>query len=312
MPLEMAATLKRKLTFSAWADGSSYDSFDRIAAARAIKEIDDDELVYEHGDQLTAVEVVKVGGETAPTHLRVLALHDADNAPSSWGPGSGATRVDYGEGRYSAFICHVLIWSDNVAALDGHANAPGLGRLADFIRGNTDERVIFRALYEQGLADQLADLEGLRSVEYGIYRPHKLHAARSNGMFGPLLPAQDDVPSFKVTLGMGRKSKRDATLPSEISEQVVGLADSAEQFFDSLTITGRSKTLKTEAGNPMTVSINLLSQRLFVPDDLPRDAENSSTVDAKAARRAMIDARKALGSKLSDAVDARLAFDEES
>jgi len=130
----VADTLKRKITFSAWANGLAKQDFDRVAAANAIAAIPTDELVYEQGDALTAVEVEQVGGDGTPTHLRVLALHDADNAPSSWGPGQGATRVDFGKGRYSAFICHVLIWDDKIAAHDGHANAPGLGRLADFLR----------------------------------------------------------------------------------------------------------------------------------------------------------------------------------
>lgn len=307
----MADTLKRKITFSAWADGSSKRRFDRVAAAKAIASIPLALLIHEQGDALTAVEVEHVGSDDVPTHLRVLALHDADNAPSSWGPGQGATRVDFGEGRYSAFICHVLIWDDKIAAHDGHANAPGLGRLADFIRAKTDERVSFRALYEQGLAQQLADLEGVRSVEYGIYRPHKHQVAQAHGMFGSLLPNRPDVPAFRVSMGMGRKSKRDATLPPDVVEQVVGFADQAEQFFDSLTVSGRSKTLRTEAGNPKTVELNLLSQRLHFPHDIARDAENRSTVASGAARTAMTHVRKLLDrdGKLADAVEARVLYD---
>src|SRR4051794_16411061 len=185
----MAGTLKRHLTFSAWADAVKKEHFDPTAAAVELAEIEDDDLVFKHGDALTAVEVVDDGSDGGPVKLRLLALHDADNAPSSWGPGAGATQVDYGDGRYSAFFTHVVIWDDKVVAHDAHANAPGLGRLAEYIRANTEkQRVVFRALYEQGLADQLADLDGVRTVEYGIYRPHKVQQARSQGLFGSLLP----------------------------------------------------------------------------------------------------------------------------
>ena len=173
--------------------------------------------------------------------------------------------------------------------------------------------MIFRALYEQGLADKLADLEGVRSVEYGIYRPHKHQAAQAHGMFGSLFPDRPDVPAFKVSMGVGRKSKRDATLPSDVAEQVVGFADQAEQFFDSLTVSGRSKTLKSEAGNPKTVELNLLSQRLHIPDDIARDPQNRSIVAVDAAREAMKLARKLLDKdgKLADAVEARILYDKQ-
>lgn len=309
----MADTLKRKLTFSAWADGSSKEGFDRLAAATAIAAIPHAELVYEAGEALTAVEVESVGSEDEPTHLRLFALHDADNAPSSWGPGEGASPVDFGDGRYSSFVSHVLLWSDKVAAYDRHANAPGLGRLADFIRAQTNERVIFRALYEQGLAEQIADLDGVRSVEYGIYRPHKHHAAQARGMFGPLLPAQVEVPAFRVSMGMGRKSKRDATLPPEVTNQVIGMADQAEEFFDALTISGRSKTQKTAAGNPKMIELNLLSQRLHVAADVGREPNNPAAITANAARFQIVAARQTLDAddKIVDAVEARLLYDQQ-
>ena len=120
----MAGALKRKLTFSAWADGVKKENFDPAAAAAEIAEIEEDDLVYEHGDSLTAVEVVDDGSDGGPVKLQLLALHDADNAPSSWGPGAGATQVDYGDGRCSAFLMHVVIWDDKVVAHDAHANAP--------------------------------------------------------------------------------------------------------------------------------------------------------------------------------------------
>ena len=173
--------------------------------------------------------------------------------------------------------------------------------------------MIFRALYEQGLADQFADLDGVRTVEYGIYRPHKAQQARSQGLFGSLLPNRPDVPSFRVSMGMGRKGKRDAYLPPDLADEIVGLADKAEQFFDSLVIRGKSRTQKTDAGNPKTVDVNLLSRRLHVPADLPRDPDNRSAVDQDAAFKALVDARTQLDAddKIEDAVKARILLDQQ-
>lgn len=309
----MADTLKRKLTFSAWADGAQGEAFDLAAAAQTILDLDEKDIVLRHDDSLTAVEVVGAVAEDEPVTMRLLALHDADNAPSSWGPGEEPAQVDFGDGHYSAFFTNVVIWPDKVIGHDLHANAPGLGRLADYIRALTDERVIFRALYEQGLEDQLSDLEGVRAVEYGIHRPHKRQQAEKTGLFGTLLPARPDVPSFRVSMSMGRKSKRDAYLPSDVVDDVIGLADTAEQFFDALVVRGHSKTEKTAAGGPKLVTINLLSKRLHVPADLPRDSENRSTVEQRAALDALLEAREQLDAenKIADAVEARLLLDQQ-
>jgi hypothetical protein len=309
----MAGKLARKLTFSVWAHGVTKERFHPAEAAAELAAMDTSELVLAHGDSLTAVEVVDEGSGGGPVKLRLLALHDADSAPSSWGPGSGATQVDFGDGRYSAFFTHIVIWDDKVVAHDVHPNAPGIGRLAEYIRAKTaKQRVVFRALYEQGLAEQLADLEGIRTVEYGIYRPQKMQQARSQGLFETLLPDRPDVPSLRVSLGMGRKSKRDAYLPPDLADEVVRLADNAEQFFDSLTIRGKSKTRTTAAGNPQTVTLNLLSCRLHVTTELPRDTAIRSAVAADAAFQALVDARRSLDAdgKIEHAVEARFLIDE--
>lgn len=308
----VVAGLQRKLTFSAWADASESASFDRIAAAEAMRDLDLDEQVLRHGDALTAVEVIQVGTSEKPTRLQLLALHDAETAPSAWGPGQGATVIDLGQGRYSAFITHVSIWPSKIAAHDGHANAPGLGRLSTYLAQQAEERVVFRALYEQGLSEQLDDLEGIRGVAFGIYSPHKKQAA--SGMVESLLPRlAPKVPAVRVSLGMSRRSPRDAYLPPELADEVFELADKAEQFFDALKIRGRSKTVKTPAGKPKTVEVNLLSQRLHVPVEVPRDAENLSVPDRKQVFRALSRAHRELqaSGKLAAAVEARILLDEQ-
>jgi hypothetical protein len=255
--------MKRKITFVAWANASEKFPFDLDEAARGLASIAPAEQVFQHGEMLTAVDHVSPGSQNRPTRLRLLALHDADSAPSEWGPGAGATYIKLAANRYTAFFTHVTIWPDMIAAFDQHANSPGLTRLAAYIKEHTDQRVVFRALYEQELKQQLEDLQGYRTVEYGIHSPHKKIALSANGMVGNLLPRMwQRIPSFRVRVGMGRKGRRDAYLPDDLHDEVLKMSDAAEEFFDSLVISGPSKTLKTPAGGPQKVDVNLLSQRL--------------------------------------------------
>lgn len=311
--LVAADTLKRRIIFSAWADTVEKQPFDRLAAAEMLSTLEPDEVVLEHGEALTAVELIQKGTENKPTRLRLLALHDAANAPSAWGPGQGASLIDLGADQYSAFITHVSLWPNRIAAHDAHANAPGLGRLATYLHRLTDQKVAFRALYEQGLTDQLEDLVGVRGVEFAIHSPHKTQTAE--GMFGSLIPRlAPKAPSIRVSLGMGRRGPRDAYLDPEIAETVHDLADKAEQFFDSLKIRGKSKTITTEAGRPATVEVNLLSHRLSVDEQVPRDGDNPSVPEPKALFKAVTRARNRLqdSGALAKAVEARVLLDQQS
>lgn len=311
----MASTVKRNLTFVAWADTSEKRPFDLDAAAKKLTELDAGKIVLSHGqDLLTAVDHVRLGSKTRATELQLLALHDADNAPSEWGPGAGARPVTIGKGSYTAFFTHVLLWPDKIAAFDGHANAPGLGRLADYLRIQTGQRVIFRALYEQGLKEQLADIDHFRSFEYGIYDPHKKSALAGNGgMIRGLPPLWQRVPSVNVKMGMSRRSPRDAYLPQEVSDDVIAMSDVADQFFDRMVISGPSKTRRKPNGRPEQVRINLLNQRLRREREIKRSDEGNLP-DPEAAFKALRDLRKELDAdgKLQAAQEARVFLDQKT
>lgn len=306
-------TLKRRIVFSAWADTSERHPFDRLAAADALNKLGDDEVVLEHGEALTAVEVIQKGSPDKPTRLLLLALHDAASAPSAWGAGQGASLINLGDDEYSAFITHVSLWENKIAAHDAHANAPGLGRLASYLWQRAGQRVTFRSLYEQGLADQLEDLDGVRAVDVAIHSPHK--AQNASGLIGSVIAQlRPKAPAIRVSLGMGRRGPRDAYLDPEIADAVHEVADKAEQLFDTLRIRGKSKTVKTEAGNPKTVEINLLSHRLQVAVELQRDVANPAVPDRKALFKAVTSARKELqdSGALKAAEEARTLLDQQS
>lgn len=307
-------TVKRNLTFVTWASTNEKKPFDLDAAAKALSKLASKDIVLQHGqDLLTAVDHVRVGTATRATEIQLLALHDAANAPSEWGPGAGARPVTIGKGRYTAFFTHVLLWPDKIAAFDGHANAPGLGRLADYIRLRTGQRVIFRALYEQGLKEQLEDISAFRTFEYGIHDPHKKDALAGSGMLTGLPPLWQKVPSVNVKMGMSRRGRRDAYLPDDVADEVIALSDAAEQFFDRLVISGPSKTRKKPNGRPQLVRVDLLNQRLRRERDVSKAADGNLP-DRTAVFKAMRDLRKELDQdgKLKDAQEARAFLDQKA
>jgi hypothetical protein len=285
-----------------------------LKAAAAVQGLDADEIVLDQGDDaLTAVEIVAVGDGENPTHLLVHALHGPGTRPSEWGPGEGTRTIQIGEGRYTAFTSHVVIWKDKVAALDMHANSPGLGRLSSYFWTQVTERVAFRPLYHQDTAKNLKDLDGIRGVDFSIHEPHKIAEARKRGMLGSVLPARK-FPSIHVSAGMSRKQPRDAYIDDELADELFGIADSAEQFFDRITIRGLSKTEKTKTGKKKSVEINLLSERLHVERSLDSDSDNPSLPNQERVFAALAAARKGFDQdgQLQAATEARLALDTEA
>jgi hypothetical protein len=304
---------KTELTFVAWADASEKRPFDLEAAVKKLTQLDANEIVLPHGqDLLTAVDHVRTGTQTRASELQLLALHDAANAPSEWGPGAGARPVTIDKDRYTAFFTHVLIWPDKLAAFDGHANAPGLGRLAEYLRIRTGQRLIFRALYEQGLKERLEDIEHFRSFEYGIYDPQKKAALAGNtGMIGGLPKLWQKVPSVSVKMGMSRRSRRDAYLPPEVADDVLAMSEVAEQFFDRMVIWGPSKTRKKRNGRPEQVRVDLLSERLRREREIKR-SDDGNLPDRDATFKALRDLRNELDAdgKLQAAQEARIFLDQ--
>ena len=302
---------KRRLVFYAWADTNENHPFQRIAGAAALGALSDDKVVLTHGeDYLTAVEVVDPGTGRTPTRLVLHALHGPGSRPSQWGPGEGAKSIRIGRGRYTACSSHVVLWGDKIAALDAHANAPGLGRLSAYFMRQATERVCFRALYEQETADRLRDLDGIRGVEFSIHEPHKIQRARARGMLGSVLPRRH-FPSVHVSAGMSRKEPEDAYIDDELAEELFSLADDAEQYFDRIKIRGLSKTERTATGKKKSIEVNLLSERLQVEDSLEEARGNPSMPAQEAVFAALDSARRELqrGGRLAAAAEARLALD---
>lgn len=302
----------RRLVFYAWANSNEDHPFQRIAGAEALVALPENEIVLDHGDDyLTAVEVVDVGNEHAPTKLLLHALHGPGSRPSAWGPGEGARSISIGDNQYTAFSSHVAIWGDSIAALDAHANAPGLGRLSRYFMRRAEERVVFRALFDQDAARRLEDLDGIRGVDFAIHDAHKIERARANGMLSELIPKKK-FPSIQVSAGMSQKDAHDDYIDDAVAEEFFELADHAEEFFDRVKIRGLSKTLRTKTDKKQSITVNLLTERLAVTKGLDADIENPSMPERDGVFLALDTARNELeadGDKLVQAAEARLAFD---
>lgn len=305
--------VNRRLTFYAWADTNENHPFDRLNAATIVGALDSGDIVLDHGeDALTAVEVVAVGSDHEPTNLLLHALHGPGSRPSEWAPGQGTSEIRIGQGRYTAFTCHALIWKDKVAAIDMHTNGPALGRLAAYFWKQASERVVFRPLYNPEAAERLKDLDGIRGFDFSIHDPHKVNEARKRGLLESLLPKRK-FPSIHVSAGMSKKQPHDAYIDDELADELFKIADIAEQFFDRITIRGLSKTQKTKTGKKRSVEINLLSERLMIESSVDNDSRNPNMPDQEGVFAALSEARKKLekGDRLGKAVEARLSLDTE-
>jgi hypothetical protein len=297
--------IRRKLTFSAWQPVSEKRGFDRVAAAKEIVGLTDpkDQVVDQDGG-LTSVMVLAAGTDTKPTVFRLLALHDEADRPNRWEAGAAPTTITLPSGSYTAFVTHVALWPNHVVGHDMWGNAPGLGRLAAFTAKRTDQRVLFRPLYDPSLGDRLDDLEGWRGIDIAIHDPHKRAQAKS--MFRGLVDRK--VPTINITLGMGRKGARDAYLDPEIAEEITSVIGTAEDFFDGLIIRGHSKTEKTAAGNPKMIEINLLTERLHEPAELEADSSATNLPKAAETVKALERVRRRLtdDGRLGKALEARI------
>lgn len=307
------ATVARRIIFSAWASVSLKHPFDIEAALDEFKPLSGKDVILEQNEALTAAVVLQRPSGDDPALIQLLALRDYENRPINWGPGSNPEPITIGEDQYTADITHVAIWQDKIVAHDAYTNAPGLARLSAYMRDKGNQRVVFPPLYDPGLTQQLKDLEGLRRVEYGIHTPSKVQHASSSGFLSDLIPSAfgEKVPSLRVSLGMSRRSPRDAYLDDSVSDPVLKAVEHAEQFFDTLQISGKSKTQTTPAGNPKTVVLNLLKHRIQTSREIARIEGGGNLPDPDAVYEALIAARKETdqNGRLSKAVEARAVVD---
>jgi hypothetical protein len=176
--------------------------------------------------------------------------------------------------------------------------------LAAYLGEKCDERVNFIALYDRELIDYVKSLDGLTSVEFSITNSEKAQRAADSGkgVFGGLLSARRGLEeiSFGTRISVGRT--RDRRLDSQLEAEVLELAEEADQYFDSLRVTGIDPDTKK------SVEVNLLQTRLHVPVDLPRARGGGDAPSATRCFAELDRAKATIGKrKLEEALRARVA-----
>ncbi|WP_326760317.1 hypothetical protein OHB35_28615 [Streptomyces phaeochromogenes] len=263
--------LKRKLVFYRWASLAGRDPFDPPAVARRLtQEISADsscQMVDKDG-VITAVEVVEPGGGGDPVKFRVLALRGMEDRPFKWDPDSSIGPISLLANEYPADATHISIWPDGYCAHDMGRYSPRLSRLAFFLRQRMREYVSFDPLYDEDAFRKLKEMEGqFRSFDLAMTKPE--YATRPRGTFGHLWPAVagEELPSVRVSMGMGRYGPKDKYIDQHIEDELLELATQASDLLTGMVVRGRSKrTNRVEM-------VNLLTDRLNVEVDLPQRSD---------------------------------------
>jgi hypothetical protein len=299
----VASTVHRKLTFYVCHDVNLDEPFDRLAAAADVKDLEGtpDEIFDDDGS-LIAVLVHNKGTKTSLTRFKLLPLRDYDNRPLRYRPGIAPSPIRLRQGEYTSDITHVAIWPDGYAAYDAHGHAPGPSKLAAYLKAKCGHRVDFVALYDRGLIDRLKALDGLTSVDFSITRPDKAQRAADSklGVFAGLRSARQGLEevSFGTRISVGRT--KDRRLDDGLQADILELVPQAEDYFDSLRVTGVDKRTGER------VEINVLQTRVHRAKDLARAKSGGDWPDSGKCFSALEDAKREIGRKeLEQAVRAR-------
>lgn len=299
----MATQVHRKLTFYAWQDALKKQPFDRLAAAKAVKDFEGDpRSVAEIDGALVTALVKDVGSNAKPTRFQLLPLRDYDNRPLRFRLGAALSAITLGTDDYTSDVAHVAVWPDGYAAYDAHGFAPGPPRLAAYLHETCNERVSFTALYDREQINYVKSLDGLTAIEFSVTSSDKAKRAADSkkGVFAGLRSArqQQDEISFGTRISVGKKRGR--RLDPQLQEEVLELAEQADMYFDSLRVTGIDPDTKE------SVTVNLLQTRLHVPVDLPRAKGGGNAPSATRCFSELDKAKTKLGKqKLEEALRAQ-------
>lgn len=269
--------LKRKLVFYRWTSLIGRSDFEPDAVAvRLAQEIaaDPDYQMVDKDGVITAVEVVDAGGGREPAKFRVLALRGVDERPFKWNPSASISPISMLADEYPADATHVSVWPDGYCAHDLGRYSPRVSRLSFFLRQKMQEYVHFDPLYDQDAFRRLQEMKGqFRSFDLAMTKPE--YATRERGTFGNLIPAVvgEELPSVRVTLGMGRYGRKDRYIDQHLEDELLDVAIRASDLLTGMVVRGRSsRTNRVE-------EVNLLTERLSSEVELPRRSDIPSAPD---------------------------------
>ncbi|MEU2495474.1 hypothetical protein [Streptomyces sp. NPDC007883] len=259
--------LKRKLVFYRWTSVAGRPTFEPAAVAeRLAREIaaDSSHQMVEKDGVITAVEVVDAGGGREPAKFRILALRGMEDRPFKWDPQASIGPISLLANEYPADATHVSIWPDGYCAHDMGRYSPRVSRLSFYLRQRMQEYVQFDPLYNEDAFRRLEEMKGkFRSFDLAMTKPE--YTTRERGTFGRLWPAVagEELPSVRVSLGMGRYGPKDRYIDQDLEDELLELAARASDLLTGMVVRGRSsRTNRVE-------EVNLLTERLSSDVQLP-------------------------------------------
>jgi hypothetical protein len=282
-----AGSLQRRVVFYGWEDIEGMPAFEHIRSADAVTNLPPTAWAYAEDDFVTGCLVDRQGSDEEPTCVRFFRLRSGDELPHILRDRL-PTPLELEQDEAITDWTHVVIWPDSFAAHDSRRDAPGLNRLATYFRERANQRVRFFPLYDRSLIDLLEGLDEIKAVELKIQlsRAEQLEQAGQGGLFAGLIDvgreADAAVISTRISVGMSRRN----FLSPSVRQEVLGLAQNAEEFLDSLQITG------IREGH--TVYIDLLRRRLDSTQSVRRSRQLGNAPDPDVMYDAIIQARREL------------------
>lgn len=260
-------TVRRNVRFFAWENVLEQDDFDLAQGMADVAALMDDWKV-DAFDMTTGAIIDREPVAGAPACLRFFRLREGDDLPHKMDIARMTSPVDVLDGEAITDWTHVVIWPDGYAAHDPHRDAPSLVRLAVYLRDTVAQRVRFLPLFDRDLLDQLRELDELRAVELRLAKPDALQDLedRKLGIFAGIFNMAREAESANIatTISVGRS--RTKHLNPEVKDDVVALAEAANDYLDQLVVRG--------VRDGRAVRIDLLNQRIEGHRDVRRAAPN--------------------------------------
>lgn len=280
--------LKRRIVFQAWDDAKNFPPFDRVAAAETVHEFPEDGWSLAQLDFTTGVLVDHVGDEKAPTCLRCFRLRAGDQRPHKLGAKRVPSQVPLEDDEAITDWMHVVIWPDKFVAYDSRRDAPSLTRLSNYFGEMADQQVRFFPLYDRSLIDELEGLDEIKAIDikFALARAEQVSALSQKGMLGGLYKIGKDLNAATVSTRVSVGQSRKTFLKSGVQDEVTEWAGSADEFLDTLVITG--------VKDGQVVHIDLLNKRLDDEASISRSAALGNAPSPTNAYAAIKAARKRL------------------
>src|SRR6266487_1563081 len=197
-----AGRLQRRIVFYGWEDIEGRPQFDRANAAAAVENLQAGAWSMDDGfGYVTGVLVDRTGEGNEPLCLRCFRLRAGDDVPFKLDAARHASPIELEQDEAITDWTHVVIWSDNYAAHDSRRDAPGVNRLAAYLRDRSNESIRFFPLYDRSLIDQLAALDDIKAVDVKIQlgRADQVAQAQGGGLFGGLFAVGQEAEAATIT-----------------------------------------------------------------------------------------------------------------